>query len=117
MLHTNEIHKMSPKQICNRILAVKKMQSTGNPIYNEFHQTVYDDGIWKIDLEIFAISGVIRWWVSREDKAGNYQNSQFTMYRADNGQMRYFADYKIKKDIVDRLLKTYEYMEKAGITE
>ena len=116
-MKTDINQRLTAKEIVKRIIMVKKMQSTGDPKFSEYHQTVYDDGIWKIDLEIFAISGVIRWWVSREDKAGNYQNSQFTMYRADNGQMRYFADYQIKKDIVNRLLKTYEYMEKAGIAD
>lgn len=117
MLNVNVNDKLSPEQICKRILMVKKMQASGDPKFREYHDTVFNDGIWKIDLEVFAVSGVIRFWVSREDKYGHYQNSQFTMYRADNGQMRYFADYQIKKDIVNRLLKTYEYMEKAGIAE
>lgn len=115
MTTVEETYKLTPIQICKRIQQVKKRQSTGDPIYNEFHQRVYYDGIWSIDLDVFAVSGVIRWWVSREDKQGNHQNSLFTMYRTEDGQLRYSADYKIKKDIVTRLLKTYEYLEKANI--
>lgn len=116
-MKTDINQRLTPAQICKRIVMVQHMQANKDPKFREYHETVYYDGIWKIDLEVFAISGVIRFWVSREDKYGHYQNSQFTMYRADNGQMRYFADYQIKKDIVNRLLKTYEYMEKAGLVE
>ncbi len=108
---------LTATEIASRIKQVRLMQKLGDPKFREYHETVYYDGIWKIDIEAFAVSGVIRFWVSREDKAGNYQNSLFTMYRADDGQIRYSADYQIKKDIVNRLIKTYEYMEKDGITE
>jgi len=114
-MKTDINQRLTAQEIAKRVIMVRKMQSSGDPKFSEYHQTVYDDGIWKIDLEIFAISGVIRWWVSREDKAGNYNNSLFTMYRADSGEIRYSADYQIKKDIVQRLLRTFELLEKAGI--
>ena len=115
MPNINTNHKLTPMQICQKIQRVKELQATGDPIYKEYHQRVYYDGIWSIDMDVYAISGVIRWWVAREDKAGNYQNSLFTMYRTEDGQLKYSADYQIKKDIVNRLLKTYECLEKAGI--
>ncbi len=108
-------HKLTPMQICQKIQRVKELQATGDPIYKEYHQRVYDDGIWTIDLEVFAVSERIRWWVAREDKAGNYQNTLFVIYRTEDGQLKYSADYKIKKDIVNRLLKTYVCLEQAGI--
>lgn len=114
-MKTDINQRLTAQEIAKRVIMVKKMQSSGDPKFSEYHQRVYDDGIWTIDLEIFAISGVIRWWVAREDKAGNYNNSLFTMYRADNGEIRYSADYQIKKDIVQRLLRTFELLEKAGI--
>ena len=114
-MKTDINQRLTAQEIAKRVIMVKKMQSSGDPKFSEYHQTVYDDGIWRIDLEIFAVSGVIRWWVSREDKAGNYNNSLFTMYRRDNGQIAYSADYQIKKDIVQRLLKVFEILEKEGI--
>lgn len=112
---TTDGKSLTPKDICNRIQMVRKMQKSGDPNLRDYHERIYDDGIWTIDLEIFAISGVIRWWVAREDKAGNYNNSLFTMYRRENGQIAYSADYQIKKDIVQRLLKVFELLEKEGI--
>ena len=113
-MYTNE--KLTGKEIAKRVEMVLRMQKLGDNRFEEYHETVYYDGIWKIDLEIFAVSGVIRWWVSREDKAGHYQNSLFTMYRSvDTGQLRYSADYPIKKDVVKRLLATFEILEKMGI--
>ncbi len=114
-MKTDINERLTANEIAKRILMVKRMQASGNPRFSEYHQTVYDDGIWKIDLEIFAISGVVRWWVSREDKAGNYNNSLFTMYRADSGEIRYLADYQIKKDIIAKLTKVFEILEKIGI--
>lgn len=114
-MKTDINQRLTAQEIAKRVIMVKKMQSSGDPKFSEYHQRVYDDGIWTIDLEIFAISGVIRWWVAREDKAGNYNNSLFTMYRRENGQIAYSADYQIKKDIVQRLLKVFELLEKEGI--
>jgi len=116
-MRTDINQRLTAQEIAKRVIMVKKMQSSGDPKFSEYHQRVYDDGIWTIDLEIFAISGVIRWWVAREDKAGNYNNSLFTMYQRDNGEIKYSADYQIKKSIVDRMITTYRLMLKLGIKD
>lgn len=105
---------LTSQQICKRALMVKKMQSLGDPKFKEYHETVYTDGIWTIDLEVHQY-GQVRFWVSREDKHGNFNQSLFTMYRLGTGEIKYNADYVIKKGIVDKLTKTFEYMEKCGL--
>ncbi len=106
---------LTSAQIARRIVEVRQAQVAGNPNVGEYHATVYDDGIWRVDLEIFAVSGVTRFWVSREDTYRNYNNSLFTMYRAANGELKYSANFKIAKKIVDRLLKVYTILEKVGV--
>ena len=107
---------LTAKEIAKRIEQVQKMQKSGDPKFREYHETVYDDGIWKIDLEVHPY-GTYRFWVSREDTYGNYNNSIFSMYRSSTGEIKYSAEYVIKKAVVDRLLKTYIELEKAGIEQ
>ena len=106
---------LTSAQIARKIIEVRQAQVAGNPNVGEYHATVYDDGLWRVDLEIFAVSGVTRFWVSREDTYRNYNNSLFTMYRASNGELKYSANFKIAKTVADRLLKVYTILEKTGI--
>lgn len=108
---------LSVSQVLSRIQMVQKMQKLNDPKFREYHETIYNDGVWKIDMEMFAISGVIRFWVSREDAYGNYQNSLFIMYVKDDGTVRYSADYQIKKSIVEKMKRICLALHKAGIKD
>ncbi len=107
---------LSVSQVLSRIQMVQKMQKLHDPKFREYHETIYADGIWKIDMEMFAISEVLRFWVSREDAYGNYLNSLFTMYVKDDGTVRYSADYQIKKSIIEKMKRICLALHKAGIS-
>ena len=102
------------KQIVEQLLKVKKQQIQNRKQHIEWHGTVYDDGVWKIDFELHPY-GQIRIWISREDSYGNYNASPFTVYRADNGEIRYSADLKIKKSLVNKLISIFKEMEKSDL--
>lgn len=83
----------------------------------ELHITIYNDGVWKINLEKQPY-GLVRFWVSREDKQGNYNCSLFTPYEIlPDGSMRYGADFKIKKAVVDKIASTYKALIKSKLLE
>lgn len=78
----------------------------------EVHCTLYDDGIWKIDFERHPY-GCIRFWVSREDANGNFNQSLFTPLGIDNdGNLRYEASFKVKKTVVNKMKAYYIAIEK-----
>lgn len=108
---------LSVSQVLSRIQMVQKMQKLRDPKFREYHETIYTDGIWKIDMEMFAVSERIRFWVSREDAYGNYQNSLFTMYVKDDGSVRYAADYPIKKTVVEKMKKICLLLHKNGFRD
>ena len=114
-MKTDINQRLTAQQIAKRVKMVKQMQKLGNPKFSEYSDVVYDDGVWSITLEMYAISGVIRWWVAREDAYGHYNNSLFTMHKLGNGQIGYSVSYQVKKDIVTRLLTVYKILEKEGI--
>ena len=109
-----EMVKMTAKQVADRVKQVYEIQNKhlDDAHYKEFHQRIYDDGIWTIDLEVFAVSKQVRFWVAREDKLGHYNNSLVTMYRDSLGDFRYSCNFKLKYDIVRRLKMIFEQLEK-----
>lgn len=109
-----EMVKMTAKQVANRIKEVYEIQDKhlDDAHYKEFHQRIYNDGIWIIDLEVFAVSKQVRFWVTRKDKAGHYNNSLVTMYRDSLGTFRYSCNFKLSYDILRRLKMIFEQLEK-----
>lgn len=104
-----------PKQTMpvNEIIRSVKL-ANANSI--EWHASIYNDGIWTINIERHPYR-VIRFWVSREDKHGNYNNTLFTPYEIkQDGTMRYGADFQIKKAVVDKITSVYKALLKENLT-
>lgn len=98
----------------NEIIDLIKMSKESS---KELHITIYNDGVWKIDLERHPY-GLVRFWVSREDKQGNYNCSLFAPYEIlPDGSIRYGADFKIKKAVVDKIASTYKALIKSKLLE
>ena len=104
---------LSSTELAHRLRQVQKMQKMGDPKFRDYNETVYDDGVWKVDLEMHPY-GTIRWWITREDKFGHFNRTQFSMYRAHN-ELKYSAEFKIKKAVVERLLNAWIMAEKLGV--
>jgi hypothetical protein len=88
---------------------IKKYKETRK----EFHATIYSDDIWKVDIELHPY-GVIRFWASREDKRGNYNNTLVTVYEY-NGKLEYSADFKLKELVIRKILSTYKSLLAANL--
>ena len=107
---------MTVKQIVAKVIYLNNLRNKGALQGSEYHETVFDDGVWRIDLELWVMSGQVRWWILREDKYESVQSSLFTMYRMpDTNELRYAADFPIKKSIVNKMLSIYKLLEKNGI--
>ena len=104
------------QEVYNFITMAKTMIRERNPKFrNGYSQVVYDDGIWKLTLDISGV-GNYRFWVSREDRAGNFNQSLITAYRAHN-IWHYSADFEIKKAVVNKYMTIIKFLDKKGIYE
>lgn len=79
----------------------------------EWHGTVYNDGTWKIDMEIRG-NGIIVYWASAEYADGTYKNTMVTPYIYNN-EIRTSAEFKIKQVVLKKILNIYKATIKANI--
>ena len=64
-MRSNYMKNYTAKQVCDQLIMARRMQSLRDPNFKEWHSTIYDDGIWKIDAELHPY-GTIRFWVSEK---------------------------------------------------
>lgn len=96
--------------ISNNIIINKLKEAANNNV--EIHFSIYNDGIWNVDIERHPY-GCIRFWVSREDKLGNFNQSLFNVYEY-NGEIRYSAEFKVAVTARNKIINTYKALRKAG---
>ena len=109
----NITNKTSSRTVPNReiIQSIMKAAKEGK----SYTATILKNDIWELNIERHPY-GMIRFWVSREDKAGNYQSSLCTPYMY-NGEVNYSAEFKICTTVANKLKTTYKTLWKAGLVE
>ena len=80
-----------------------------------YTERIFSDGKnWNIDIERFAVSGVIRLFISYEDKHGNYKGSLCTVTDY-NGNIKYSCEFKLTKRVEEKVISVYKALRTEGL--
>ena len=91
---------------------IQQLQLLGSaPQY--WHTTIYDDGIWSIEIERMIQNNIV-FWAKRTDKRGYYKNTLVSMHE-EQGEIKWMTSFLLKQTVLNKCISVYKALHRNGL--